>query len=160
MRVLIGQVITQILAFLFMLWVLKRYAWKPILKVMDDRRNRIQSEFDSIDEQKAEIDKIIADYKQKLSDIDAQANAKINEAIVKGRDLAHEIQKDAQKQAKTTIEKAQKDALNEIKKAKVQLKNEIVDMTLAATEKILKENLNEKKQKDLVLDFVKQMENE
>lgn len=160
MRVLIGQVITQILAFLFMLWVLKRYAWKPILKVMDDRRNRIQSEFDSIDEQKAEIDKIIADYKQKLSDIDAQANAKINEAIVKGRDLAHEIQKDAQKQAKMTIEKAQKDALNEIKKAKVQLKNEIVDMTLAATEKILKENLNEKKQKDLVLDFVKQMENE
>ena len=38
MKLQIGQIITQIIAFLIMLWVLRRYAWGPLLGVMDKRR--------------------------------------------------------------------------------------------------------------------------
>lgn len=48
----LGQIIVQIIGFLAMLWILKRYGWKPLLDLLDARRQKIQSEFDSIEEKK------------------------------------------------------------------------------------------------------------
>jgi F-type H+-transporting ATPase subunit b len=154
MNVQIGQVISQILAFLIMYWIMKRYAWKPILSVMENRRNRIQSEFELIDKQKKELADFEEESKRKIKEIEVETYEKLQSAIEKGKKVAAEIQRNAQDEAKQILKKARLDADQEVIRAKMQLRNELVSMTIAASEKILKSNLNEEKQRKLVLDFV------
>lgn len=99
------QVISQIIAFLIMLWILKRFAWKPLLKVMEDRRLHIQSEFEAIDQQKLEIAKIKDDYQDALKNIDAQARTRLQEGVNEGRKIAQEIQQTARVQSQEIIKK-------------------------------------------------------
>jgi F-type H+-transporting ATPase subunit b len=152
-----GQIFTQIVSFLIMLWVLKRYAWKPLLSTLDERKNRIKSEIKSIEKQKKDVESLIEEYRNKLKEIDVYARTKTQEAVDEGKRRADEIQKEAQQKAQAMIIKAQNDLQKEIIKAKEQLKDELVNMTVAATEKILQKNLSKEKQKDLLSDFVEQV---
>ncbi len=158
MKVEIGQVITQIIAFLIMLWVLKRFAWKPLLASLDNRKDRIKDEFDAIEDQKNDLSKLMKQYIESLKNIDVQAQAKTKAAIEKGLQAAQQIQNDAQQEAKEIIKKAQEDLQKEIVKAKKQLKNEIVQLAMNASEKVLEGSLDKEKQKKLVLDFIDQVE--
>lgn len=152
-----GQIFTQIVSFLIMLWVLKRYAWKPLLNTLDERKNKIKSEIKGIEKQRKDVESLIEEYRNKLKEIDVYARTKTQEAVDEGKRRADEIQKEAQQKAQAMIIKAQNDLQKEIVKAKEQLKDELVNMTVAATEKILQKNLSKEKQKDLLSDFVEQV---
>jgi len=158
MNVEIGQVLTQIVAFLIVVWVLKKFAWKPLLSVMEERKNKIRAEFDSIEEQKKNIQTLTDNYNEKLKDIEAEARFKIQEAVNDGRRISQEIQAEARNQAKEILTKAQAEVEREIAKAKIQLKNDLVNMTIAATQKIIQERLDGDKHKKLIADFVEQAE--
>lgn len=156
MHLEISQIVSQIFAFLIMLWVLKRYAWKPLLSILEERRNKIQAEFQSIDEQKKANETLLNEYREKLKNIDHQARVKIQEGIKEGEKKSLQIQNEAHETAKAIILKAQSDLQNEINKAKLQLRKEIVGMTLSATQKIIGEKLSSQKENKLVADFVDQ----
>lgn len=150
----IGQIVSQIFAFLIMLWVLKRFAWKPLLGLLEERKKKIQSEFDYIDDQKNDIKKLIEEYQAKLVNIDAQAKVVMQKAIGEGRQIAVEIQKEAQNNSEALITKAQEEIQNEIAKAKVQLKNDLVNMIIVSTQKIIQSDLDADKQKKLITAFI------
>lgn len=152
------HVMTQVLAFILMYWILKRYAWDHIYGVIDDRRKRIQSEFSSIENEKLEMKKLNAAYQQKLSDIDSQANAKFQEAIAEGRKIAEEIQQSTQKESAKILSKARESIEREVLQARTALKDEIVNLTIAASKKIIHEDLNSEKQKNLIREFVDKAE--
>lgn len=158
MHLEISQIISQIIAFLIMLWVLKRYAWKPLLTVLEERRNKIQAEFQTIEEQKKANEDLANDYREKLKDIDNQARAKIQEGIEEGRKLSLEIQQEAHDTAKAIVLKTQTDMQKEVHKARLQLRNELVNMTLAASRKIIHASLDSEAENKLVADFVDQTE--
>lgn len=150
----IGQIVSQIIAFLIMLWVMKRFAWKPLLGVMEERRQKIQAEFDYISDQKNEIQKLIDDYHKKLDDLEGQGKVIIQKAISEGRNLAKDIQKEAHENAEVIVKKAQQEVDIQIAKAKVQLKTELVDMIIGISQKVIKEDLDNEKQKKLVSAFI------
>lgn len=154
MKIEIGQVFTQIVAFLIMYWVLKRFAWKPILKLLDDRKNKIKSDFDSIEEQKQGIEQLVQEYATKLKEIDIESRKKLTDAIEEGRKAQNKIQNEAHAQAKEILVKAEKDIQREISDAKNQLKNDVVKMAMLATEKILETQLTPENQKKIINDFV------
>lgn len=156
MRIEIGQIFAQIISFLIMLWVLKRYAWKPLLGLLEERKNKIASEFETIEQQKLENAHIKNEYQRKLKEIEELARFKMQRAIEDGQQLALKIQKDAQVQAKKIITTAEEEVQKEIRRAKIQLKNELVKISLMATEKILNMSLDGEKQKELVMNFVEQ----
>ncbi len=152
------HVMTQVLAFLLMYWILKRYAWDRIYGMIDDRRKRIESDFAFIDNEKLEINKIHADYQQKLSEIDSQAHAKFQEAIAEGRKIADEIQQTTQNESNKILTKARENIEREVSNARSALKEEIVNLTIAASKKIIHEDLNSDKQKKLIMEFVDKAE--
>ncbi len=153
-----GQVVTQIISFLVMLWFLKRYAFGPILSVLDERRNKIQSEFDTIEKQKKEIKRLIHDYQGKLKQIDIEARNKIQESVEQARRAGQEIQANAKAQAKTIVATAQVEIQREIAKAKAQLRDELIKMTFEATQKVLKAEVNEDRQKLIMEQFALEKE--
>lgn len=154
----ISQIFIQIIAFLVMLWVMKRYGWQPLMDILDTRKKTIQAEFDSLAAQKKQANQWAAQYEEKLKNIESEARQRIQEAVAEGRKISLEIQDHAQSQAKEIIQKAQSEIEGDIAKAKNQLKKDMINLIIHTTEKILQEKLDEPNQKTLITHFVEQAE--
>lgn len=153
-----GQVLTQIIGFLIMLWVLKRFAWKPLLKQMAERTKKIQGEFDDIEHQKKELKAQAREYDEKMKGIEEVARSKIQEAVDEARTIARTIETDAHAKANAILEKGQEEIERERIKARIQLKNDLVTMTIAALQKIVPECLDDEKQKKIIAKYVEQVD--
>ncbi|MGZ3733042.1 MAG: F0F1 ATP synthase subunit B [Parachlamydiaceae bacterium] len=158
MKIQIGQVISQIIAFLLMLWILSRYAWKPILNTMEERRHKIQSDSDAIEDQRKQAEALLAEYRAKLGEIETTAQTKFREVINAAKAESEKIQNEAHQHARGILAKAQSDMQKEVQLARVQMKNELVGISLAAAEKILKSEMDKEKQKKLLSDIIEQVE--
>jgi len=153
-----GLIFTQIIAFLIMLWVMNRFAWKPLLKVLEERRNKIQNEFATIEQQKNDLQHLTEDYRLKMSQIGQEAKTKIHQAIEEGQRLSKQIQDETYTEAKEILKKARHDVQQQVEEAKARLKNEVVQIALEATQKLIKENVDTPKNRKLVYDFVNKVE--
>jgi F-type H+-transporting ATPase subunit b len=149
----LSQILTQLAAFLIFLWVMKRFAWKPILHLLDERREKIAGEFERIDEVKAETERLRMDYEARLRTIEQEARERIQEAIGEGRRVAQEIRERAHADARAITNKAKENVQLEVEKARAQLKEDIIRMTMAALERILRESVNREQHDRLIADF-------
>jgi F-type H+-transporting ATPase subunit b len=154
----ISQILSQVIAFLITVWVLKRFAWKPLLGLMEERQKKIKSEFDEIKNQKEKMRRQAQEYNEKMAQIETQARIRIQEGVQEGLKVAREIQNEAHKQARDILNKAQEEVEREIEKAKVQLKNNLVNIAIAVTQKIIKEKLDSEKDKKLIAEFINDVE--
>lgn len=150
----IGQIVTHIIGFLIAVFLLKKFAWKPLLSILEERRSKIKSEFDNIEDEKRKVDDLLSDYQTKLKEIDSLARVKIQEAARDGQKLANEIKENARKESKDILTRAREEIQMDVDKAKVQLKNDLVNMTIRATEKLIRERLDEEKDKKLIAEFI------
>ena len=152
-----SQIVIQIIAFLVMLWVLKRYGWKPLISQLDERREKIKGEFDEIAVQRAAVQELKEDYEEKLRKSDDEGRRKIQEGITHGRKIALEIEEQAQANGRAVLERARREAHNEIDNAKEQLKDDMINLVIATTEKVLKQELDKPKQEKLIADLIKEV---
>lgn len=148
------QILTHALGFLLALWILKRYAWGPLLKLLDERRQKIADEFQRIDDEKAAAGKLRAEYEDKLKNIEAERRQKIAETVHEAGKMASDIKVHAQEEARHMIERTNEQLQRDIDSAKVQLKEDMVRITLSAAEKILHEKLTDAKERDLIGKFI------
>ena len=154
MNLEIQQILTQAIGFLVLLFILKKIAWKPLLSLLDERREKISSEFRNIEQTKSELSRLEQDYKARLAEIDAQARQKIQEAIAEGQRIAVEVQEKAREEGKNILNKAKDNIELEIAKARVELRNQVASLAIRAAEKVLKEELSEERHKRLVTEFI------
>lgn len=157
MKVEIDQIITQIISFLLILWILSRYAWKPFLKLLDDRKNKIRSEFDSIEEQKRQAENLNNDYLSKLKQLETEAKEKMAAVLEEAKVHAETIREEAHKKAKDILVAAQEDVQKEIAQAKIKMKKELVNISLSATENILGDNVDKEKLKEFTRNSLEKM---
>ena len=149
-----NEIVAQVISFLLLLFLLRIFAWKKLLKLLDDRKNRIASEFKNIDDTKQEIAQLKADYEAKLFTIEEIARVKIEEAVASGRTITDEVRKKAHEEAQEIINNAKRDIKYELAKAKEELKDKIIDLTINATEMVIQEKLTGEDDKRLVKDFL------
>jgi len=152
-----GQIITQIIGFLIAVIILKKFAWKPLLSMLEERRNKIKAEFDNIGEERKKTEKLSADYQTKLKEIDSLARVKIQEAAREGQKMANEIKESARNEAREIVTKTREGIVRDLEKANVQLRDDVIKMALQLTEKLIVEKLDAKKDKELVARFVDEM---
>ena len=158
MELAIEQVLTQIVAFLILYWVLKRFAWKPLLKLMDERKELIASDFESIKNGKKEIQAIKDNYKGKLKDLEEEGKAKIREAAKEGHRLAEEIAAQARLDAQEILNKAKFEMEKEIRDAKNHLKDQMVGISMSLAKKVIQEELDLNKHKELIKEALQQVD--
>ena len=149
--------ITQILGFLIVLWVLKKYAWGPILGMLEERRSRIAKQVSDSEKLRRDAEELKAEYENQLKTIEAQARQRIQEAVAEGQKVAEEIRATAHEEAQAITEKAKSTLELEYKKARVELRSEIVATALGAAEKLLQEKLDDQEQRRLVDRFVDEL---
>ncbi|MFA5165162.1 MAG: F0F1 ATP synthase subunit B [Candidatus Omnitrophota bacterium] len=153
-----NEIVAQVVSFLLLLTLLRIFAWKKLLKMLDDRRERIASEFRKIEDAQSAVEKLRADYDKRLAGIEAEARAKIQEAVAEGKKVSQEIREGARQEARTILDKAQENIEIEVSKAKQELKERVVELTLGTTEKLLKEKITDEKDRKLASDFLDELE--
>jgi F-type H+-transporting ATPase subunit b len=150
----VRQVVTQILGFLLMVWILRRYAWGPLIGMLEARREKIAGEFKEADRLKAEAVELKGRYDAELKTIEAQARQRITEAVAEGQRVAGEIRAQAQKDATARLESAADEILREREKAREVLKEQVISLSMRTAEKILRQKLDDPAQRKLTGEFI------
>src|SRR5512135_2871179 len=89
-----SEIVIQIICFLLLFSFLRVFAWKRFLNILDERRQKIASEFQRIDVMKGQVEELKAGYQAKLDKVDEEARAKIEEALMAGQKAAEGIKKE------------------------------------------------------------------
>ena len=152
------QILSQSLSFLLLLWVLRRFAWRPLLAILDKRRAHIEEELRHAAQTKAELARLQEEYSRRLAKIDEEARAKIQQAILEGKRIAIEVQEQARAQAQAILTKSKETVELELAKAKVTLRDQVAAMTVEAVERILKQKLDPKTDHYLVQRVLEELE--
>jgi F-type H+-transporting ATPase subunit b len=150
----IRMVGTQILGFLILLWGLSKWAWGPLTAQLEKRRQRIAGEFAEAERRQNAADQLKAKFEQDLRGIDAQARAKLQEAVSEGQKVAGEIRAQANSEAQARMARAEEEMMREREKAKELLKEQVIALSLATAEKILKSKLDEPAHRKLAGQFI------
>lgn len=145
---------TQIVGFLLMLWLLRRWAWGPLVGQLEARRKKIEGDFHDADRAKEEARELKTSYEVKLRAADAEARTRIQDGVAEGQRVAAEIKAQAQNEAAQRLARAEDEMAREREKAKEQLKEQIIRLSLGAAGKILKERLDQPAQRKLAAEFV------
>jgi F-type H+-transporting ATPase subunit b len=152
-----NELIAQIISFLLLFFLLKKLAWKPVLKILDDRKNTIESEFKEIDEMKAESERMKLEYEAKIASIEKVAREKVEEGVKEGRRLADVIRQAAAKDAEKIIQDGKDVLKEETGRAREVLKEDIIDITISAAEKIMAEKIQEKHDRKAAEEFLEML---
>lgn len=146
--------LTQVLGFLLLVWILRRFAWGPIVAQLEARRQKIAGEFADAERRKAEADQLKLKYESELRTIEAQARARLNEAIAEGQKVAGEIKTQANQDAAARLQQAEDDVMRRREQAKEILKEQMVALSLKAAEKVIRMKLDDAGHRKLVAEFL------
>jgi F-type H+-transporting ATPase subunit b len=148
------QVLTQIVGFVIMVFLLRRFAWGPVLGLLEARRQKIAGEFEEAERRKAEAAELKTRYEVELRGIEAQARQRLQEAMAEGQKLAAEIKSQAQSEATQRMQQASDEIAREREKAKEILKEQMIALSVRAAEKILRQKLDDQGQRKLAGEFI------
>ena len=152
----IGLFFWQTIIFILLIFLLKKYAWKPILDAVNEREEGIKNALLSAEKAKEEMASLQSDNKETLKKARAERDSLLKEAREIKQQLIDDAKNEAQSEAKKIISQAQETIQNEKKAAISDLKNQVASLSIDIAEKVLKEKLSDDKtQMNLVKDLVK-----
>ncbi len=152
-----GLTIWTAITFAFLLVVLSKFAWGPIVKMLNERERTIRDAIESAKKERAEAERLLGEQKHALAAAqrDAAELAKKNQQEVER--LRQELTERARKEADELVASARRQIEEEIAKAKGELKSQVVDLAIDAAARLVKANLDEKAQRTLVEEYIAQL---
>ena len=153
-----GQIVTHIIGFAIALWILRRYAWGPILGLIEERQERVRREMAAAEEARRDIEGLRRELEERLRGIDAQARQKLTEAVAEGQRVAAEMKENSRAEAQGLIARAREEIGRERDQARVALRDEMVGLALAAAEKVVSEKMDATRDRELVRNFLDEVE--
>lgn len=150
----LGLVFWSIITFLFLLIVLKKFAWKPILGAIDERENGIKNALEAADKARLEMENLKADNERILNEARAEREAMLKDAREIKNKMISDAKEEAQEQATKMIAQAQEAIENEKRSAMAELKNQVASLSIEIAEKVVREELTNK---DRQLELVESM---
>jgi len=145
-----GTLIAQLLIFLVMLGVLYRFAWGPLLKILNERRTRIAQGVEATQKALQELEAAEKERQAKLEEARREAQAILDRIAKQGEDLRKELEAKAREQAEALIAKARAEIQQERQKAVQDLRSQVADLAVMAAGRIIGESLDAKKHRELI----------
>jgi F-type H+-transporting ATPase subunit b len=153
----LGLSVWTTLVFLILLGILWKFAWGPILEMVQAREDGIQGTLDQAANEREEAAKLLAEHRQQMADARRQAQQVIAEGKEAGERVRRDIEEKARAEGDAMIERARESIEREKDAALGELRKESVDLALAAAGKLVQESLDEKKDRELVMGFIDEL---
>lgn len=152
--------LVQLLAFIVLIIVVTKFAYKPVRKYLDKRSQILNDERKEAEELKQKAKENFYESEKKLAEVRDNASKIIDEAREKGKSEREIILKEANLEAQKVKANAYKTIEEEKSKAQKEIKEDIVDAAFSMTSKLLEREVNTKDNEKLVDDFVKDLKRE
>lgn len=152
-----GLSVWTLIVFGVLVFILGRYAWGPILGAVEAREKGIQAALDEAAAQNAEAGRLLQEHKAQLADARRQASELIAESRAAGDEVRKEIEEKARTEAQSIIERARQEIERERDLAIQALRRESVELAMAAASRLMRENLNQEKDRQLVERYLTEM---
>lgn len=154
----LGLIFWMIISFSMVLFILAKFAWKPIVHTLKIREESIAEALKSADLAKEEMAQLKADNEKLLEEARLERDKILKEAVAASNKLKDEAKEESQKIGKKMIEDARITIQNEKKNAMEEVKQQLSEFSIEIAEKILRKQLEDKKaQQDLVNDYIKNL---
>ncbi len=153
-----GLFLWTILTFLVLLVLLAKFAWKPLLALLDRREEMIRQSLDDAEKAKQELQRLQQESKEILSKARVEAQSILAKSRSEAEKLKGELRQEAKVQADSILRDAEKQIQVETEKAIAVIKNEVVDLSLLVASKLIKKNLSKEDNQSLIEESLKQVE--
>ena len=149
-----ATLIAQILNFLFLVFILAKFVYKPLLNVMEARKNKIASDLEAAETAKVEAEAVKAEYAAKLADARQEAQAIIENAR-KNAQAAHDKIMAETKAEQDQVVAAAKEAIElEKQKALADVRAQVISLSMLAASKIVEQKLGSEEDKKMAGEIV------
>jgi F-type H+-transporting ATPase subunit b len=153
-----GLMIWTIVCFLITLFVLKRYAFGPIQKAIDERRERIRASLDEADRAREEARRLLEEHRALIGRAQTDAEEILSEARrvadVNERRMREELEEDRQRR----LDDTRKQIEAETRRALEQIRLEVVDLSMLAATKVTRKSLDDADHKRLIEEAVGELD--
>ncbi len=153
-----ATLIAQIINFLILVAILAKFAYKPLMKALEDRQNRIAADIQSAEQERAAAEQLKREYQDSLAQARAQAQAIVEKAVKQAeQEATHQLQ-EVRSQIERERKLAQEEIIREREKALAQLRGEVVALSMAAAGKLIAKNMDSEANAKLVSDFIEKLD--
>lgn len=150
---MIATLINTLILFL----VLKHFLFKPVNKILDERKQNVEETYRQADEKLTEAARLENEYTEKLANAKEESAEIVKNATKRAQTRSDEIIAEAKSEASSIIVKANADIEKEKKRAVNQIKDEISDIALAVAEKVVEKEIDPKDHERLIESFISEL---
>jgi F-type H+-transporting ATPase subunit b len=153
----LGLIFWQLVTFLLVLFLLARFAWKPILNSLREREESIESALRAAQQAKADMANLKAENERLLEDARVERDAMLRKAQQTSEAIVEEAKNKASMESAKIVENAKQQINSERLAALADIKRQVAALSIEIAEKLLRNQLREEKaQRDYVDQLVKE----
>jgi F-type H+-transporting ATPase subunit b len=138
----LGLLFWQVVTFVVLLFVLTKFAWKPIVSALKEREDSIENALSAAKKAKEEMAKLTADNEKLLAEARSERDKLIREATTAANAMVNEAKEKASAEADRIIAQAKETINNEKRAAITEIQNQVATLSLQVAEKILRKELS------------------
>jgi F-type H+-transporting ATPase subunit b len=157
-QVVPGLMIWTVVAFLVTLFVLRRYAFGPIQKTIDERRNLIRQSIEEADNARAEARKLLEQHRQLVNEARGEAEQILAEARKTREAMEQRMRDETEAERQRRLEETRKEIKAETKRALEAIRAEVAELTLQATAVVVGKKLDADRDRELIEDAIKSLD--
>jgi F-type H+-transporting ATPase subunit b len=155
----LGLIFWQLVGFLLLLFLLGKFAWRPILSALKSREQSIAEALESAENARKEMENLKADNQKLIDEARKEREKMLKDAMAAAQKIKDDANEDASNRASKIIEEAKVSIENEKQAALADVKQQVAALAVQIAEKILKEQLsNQKDQEKYVSDLVEDLD--
>ena len=149
-----GLMIWTIVCFLITLFVLKKWAFGPIQKMIDERREQIRQSIEAADAARDESRKLLEEHRQLIAQARGEAEAILTEARRTGDSMEQRMREETEADRQRRIEETRKEIAAETARALEQIRAEVAELTLEAASRVVGRSLSAAQDRELIAEAV------
>ena len=154
----LGYLISQIINFTLLAVLLYFVAYKPILRMLDERSARIKQGLDDAEQASRRAAEMEQEFDQRLAEARKEGQEIIAQATQMSEKARQEILATARDEARAQVEKAKEEISREREAAMSELRQQVADLSLSISEKVIGGALDQQRQRELIAEFLEQTE--
>ncbi|KML33404.1 F0F1 ATP synthase subunit B [Rossellomorea marisflavi] len=151
-----GDIIVQLVLFLVLLWLLKKFAWGPLMGIMQERENHIAGEIDAAEKSRTEASKYLEEQRELLKEARQEALALIESAKKQGDDQRSQIILEARQESERLKESAKREIETQKDQAMAALREQVASLSVMIASKVIEKELSVEDQEQLINDYIKE----
>jgi len=153
-----GLFVWTILTFLVLLTILAKFAWNPLLKALEERRNTINKALEDAQQARVELERLGQQSAEIMRKARADAEAVMSQTRADGDRLREEMRQKARGEAEGIVRNAERQIQLETARALQQIRHEAVDLSVMIASRIIQRNLSKEDNERLIDEALKQVE--